>query len=110
MEYRNTLLTPYKGYIKSDKSDFSFSSTLQPQITLDSNVIYITFPNKSLEVAASVMTDSDNNVLDDQRAGVVPYATGQGVQWSLEYPEGSTSLTDGNYMHFGYELKDIPEE
>ena len=110
MDYRNTIRSQFTGYISSGNNDNSFSSSVQPHVQLENNVITVTFSGYKVAMQSRVMTDSNNNVVEDQRPGMVVGSLPTTLIWNLEYPSGSTDLTNGNYMHFGYELEEITEE
>ena len=110
MHYRNTIRSQFTGYISSDNNDNSFSSSVQPQVQLENNIISTTFSGYKVTMKSNVMTDSNKNVVEDQRPGIIQDSLPTTLTWNLEYPPGSTDLTNGNYMHFGYELEEIIEE
>ena len=63
MQYRNTIRSQFTGYISSDNNDNSFSSSVQPQVQLENNIISTTFSGYKVTMKSNVMTDSNNNVL-----------------------------------------------
>lgn len=105
MDYRSTINSNFKGYIKSDRSDYSFSSELQPQIQTSGNIILLVFEGQPIQVESHVITNPDNVVMENQSAGLLMHETDNNtIVWNLECPSGDTSSTDGNYMHFGYDF------
>lgn len=105
MDYRNTIRSTFKAYIKSDLTDYSFSSELQPQIQTSGNVISLVFEDQPVYIASHVITDPNGATILDQSAGPGMHETNNNtIIWNLESPPGDTSSTDGNYMHLGYDF------